>query len=254
MSVETQIERLNGIKSAIRTSLVNKGISASSHNMADFANDIDNISVGIDVSDTTATASDVLSGAYFYNKNGNKTQGNISRRTDSGIVTLNPSIDQVNRKYYGSGYYASQHGVEVPAASALIPSVEGTPFESGLYLTGFSGYAYSERPESVKQGSGTTTTANANYTVDTGLSTINGFVLFSDGASYDGLVAYIPNVLGSDNYAFSSIYVTNNSGGMQTLGTDGTARTHTIMAVNGGIVTMKTRGTNTLGSYKWVAW
>lgn len=43
MSIATQIERLQNIKSAIRNALANKGISASTHNMADFADDIANI-------------------------------------------------------------------------------------------------------------------------------------------------------------------------------------------------------------------
>lgn len=40
MSIATQIERLQGVKSAIRTALISKGILASDHDMDDFADDI----------------------------------------------------------------------------------------------------------------------------------------------------------------------------------------------------------------------
>ena len=47
MSIASEISRLQGIKADIRVSLVNKGItSASTHDMADFSTDIDNISGG----------------------------------------------------------------------------------------------------------------------------------------------------------------------------------------------------------------
>lgn len=47
MSIASEITRLQGCKSDIRSALVNKGItSASTHNMADFATDISNITAG----------------------------------------------------------------------------------------------------------------------------------------------------------------------------------------------------------------
>lgn len=462
MSISTQIERLQNIKNAIRTALIAKGIPAETHNMEDFADDIDSISTstgdgGTDVSDTTAERSHVLVGKFFHLATGERAQGTMPNNgavsqtinpsgsytipegyhDGTGTVTANPNqnsstydaktrsasidmgannnvrylkttnvpnsnsgtytatskdsaldmgsentyryvdtsgIPNVNTETYvatsrndsldmgadnnykyvdttgvpnvnsdtytfpvgskgtkydmgsantnryvdatnvytkgsadgqasaisalpfitptesgmtiekGSAYKASDDGLAIttptvltPTASGelfiankiyktgaigyaissysnIVPSEDGARFESGFNRMSSGGYAYSEKPAGVKQGSGTVATENAHYTVNTGLNAINGFVLFSDGASYDGLVAYIPNMLGSDNYAFSSIYATNNSGGMQPIGTDGTARTHTIMAVNGGRVTMKTRGANTLGSYRWVAW
>lgn len=46
MSIASEITRLQNIKSDIRTALSDKGIDASSHNYADFANDIENIQTG----------------------------------------------------------------------------------------------------------------------------------------------------------------------------------------------------------------
>lgn len=72
MSIASEITRLQGCKANIRTALVNKGItSASTHNMADFATDISNISAGGATITVTYSSS-------FYNKtmtcsNGTKT-------------------------------------------------------------------------------------------------------------------------------------------------------------------------------------
>lgn len=76
-----------------------------------------------DVSDTTASASDVASGKYFYTANGTKTQGSAttpSVQTDrsytvsgSGSATINPS----------SGYDAmSKVSLTVPSGTATAPS------------------------------------------------------------------------------------------------------------------------------------
>ena len=46
---------------------------------------------GVDVSDTTAIADDVLSGAYFYLANGTKTQGNMTNNGSLGTTTLTAS-------------------------------------------------------------------------------------------------------------------------------------------------------------------
>ena len=61
-----------------------------------FVNAIDNISAGTDVSDTTATESDVLNGKYFYTANGIKTQGSIingSATTPDTTITANPIVN-----------------------------------------------------------------------------------------------------------------------------------------------------------------
>lgn len=52
MSIASEITRLQNAKAAIRTALVGKGVAASSHNVSQFAADIDSIETGITPSGT----------------------------------------------------------------------------------------------------------------------------------------------------------------------------------------------------------
>lgn len=68
---DTQLE---GIADAIRQ----KGGTGAPLSFPDeFVSAIGAIQIGTDVSDTTATAGDVLAGTYFYTSAGVKTQGNL---------------------------------------------------------------------------------------------------------------------------------------------------------------------------------
>jgi len=152
MSIAAQIERLQGIKGDIKTELIAKGISASAHNMEDFVADIRNISTGIDVSDTTATASDVIDGRYFYNSEGVKTEGTISFKSNSGDVKLQPTKTEEYRKIqFEAGYYPNEHGayVDEMVVDDLSPSDAGTAVEAWKnYRTIGDGYFYpSRRPD-----------------------------------------------------------------------------------------------------------
>lgn len=88
MSIASEITRLQTIKTNIRTALVNKGItSASSHNMADFATDISNITSG----GATIT---VTYNSQFYNKTMTCTKGSTTytkTTTSSGSTTFSVS-------------------------------------------------------------------------------------------------------------------------------------------------------------------
>lgn len=86
MSIASEITRLQGCKADIRTALVNKGItSASTHNMADFATDISNISAG----GATITVSYT---STFYNKTMTCSDGTTTytkTTTSSGTTSFN---------------------------------------------------------------------------------------------------------------------------------------------------------------------
>lgn len=116
MSIASEITRLQGCKSDIRTALVNKGItSASTHNMADFATDISNISAG----GATIT---VTYDSSFYNKtmtctNGTKTYTKTT--TSSGSTTFN-----VNEE---GTWTITCNGVSVTVAVVLSYSTQMIP-------------------------------------------------------------------------------------------------------------------------------
>lgn len=172
MSIATQIQRLQNIKSAIRSALVYKGISAENHNMDDFAEDIRNIESGIDVSDTTADEDSVLRSRIFYSSNGERKQGNIEIIPENGNVMLAP--DTLS-KTYSAGYYPYEHGAEINPREiptdgkaiyantlykrgdtqtygigeyeTITPTMQGTEFESGFIKMNTGGIAYDSKPQ-----------------------------------------------------------------------------------------------------------
>lgn len=165
---------MQNIKSAIRTALISKGISASTHNMEDFATDISSINVGTDVSDTTATESDVVSGKYFYKSDGTRKSGSII------MNALTPSSDGQNITA-NTVYRASASGYAINNYENIIPSASGTEFSSGFNKMSSSGYAYSEKPSGgniikvSRSGTNTVTTVE-EIPVDANYVTVNSWM------------------------------------------------------------------------------
>ena len=104
---------LTSVANAIRTK---GGTSASLAYPTGFVSAIEAISSGTDVSDTTATAADVLSGKYFYNASGTKTQGSIVSRTSSDLTASGATVT------VPAGHYASSASKSVANGSATTPA------------------------------------------------------------------------------------------------------------------------------------
>jgi len=81
-----------------------------------------------DISDTTAAAGDVLSGKYFYNSAGTKTQGSIASKSSSDLTASNLTVTAP------AGYYSS-------AASKTLSddSLVSSNIKSGATIFGVSG-------------------------------------------------------------------------------------------------------------------
>ena len=88
---------------------------------------------GTDVSDTTATASDVLSGKYFHTSDGTKTEGTIVGKTSSDVTTSDNVVT------IPAGNYSAQVQKTVgttQAAQTITPTTSDQTIASGKYLTG----------------------------------------------------------------------------------------------------------------------
>lgn len=81
-----------------------------------------------DISDTTATAGDALSGKYFYTSGGTKTQGSIATKTSSDLTASTLTVTAP------AGYYATAASKTLTDASLVSGNIK-----SGVTIFGVSG-------------------------------------------------------------------------------------------------------------------
>jgi len=86
----------------------------------DFPEYIEAIEAGIDISDTTATASDVLSPKVFYTSDGTQATGTIASKSSTDLTASGATVTAP------AGYYASAASKSVSSGSATTPATTVT--------------------------------------------------------------------------------------------------------------------------------
>lgn len=170
-----------------------------------------------DVTDTTATASDVASGKYFYTANGTKTQGTS---TSGGYVTQD-----------ANGYIVLSSTNGVPTLTSKTITANGTYNASSDNATGYSSVTVNVSGGSVKTATGTVVIGSYTTSVEFSVSNEPSFfamkpypcrnaygygfdkiVLDTDhyagevvGASYDGTNTYYDMIFANYGTYITSI-------------------------------------------------
>lgn len=170
---------LKNITNAIR----NKKGTTNQMLPSQMANEISSIktetsSGGTDTSDATVNASDILSGKIAYGASGRI----IGSMKNNGSQTIN--VYSANTSYtISEGYHDGSGSVQISStdASKLIAS----NIKRGITILGVTGsYQGSASSSGIQVKTGTTTSTS----IDTGLSSIDKFVMYSDMILSEGLI------------------------------------------------------------------
>lgn len=141
MSVQTEIDRINGAKKSLSSWLDSNGVEASDSEKIDgLVSLLGDVSLGSDVSGVTAESSDVLTGKKYVNKNGVLVDGEFTLATE--LTEQDSLISQIQTalegKATGSGgsLETCSVSITVPAnTNVILTSVaDGVASCSAMYL------------------------------------------------------------------------------------------------------------------------
>ena len=170
---------LTNIANAIR----NKKGTTNQMLPSQMANEISSIktttsSGGTDTSDATVNASDVLENKIAYGASGRI----VGSMKNNGRQTIN--VSSANTSYtISKGYHNGSGRVQISSADAS--KLIASNIKRGITILGVTGsYQGSASSSGIQVKTGTTTSTSIN----TGLSSIDKFIMYSDNISSDGLV------------------------------------------------------------------
>lgn len=173
--------------------------------------------------------------------------------------SVSPSNTSPKTLSSGNYYRASSSGYAISsyASTSVTPSSAGVQFSSGWNRMTAGGYAYTAQIP--KRGSVTISGISVDVSINTGLSSINGFIAWGiSNLSYGDSLQEVVRYAGSSSFYYCSHYGTAGDAGYSNFitGTTGMTRALGMKSISGGTVKLITSKTTNWGDLKitWFAW